>query len=299
MMRTRNLIVLALLGSFQVDASPLTSAYRPCLQRLRGGSIAAEAMGSTAEAMGSTAEAMGSAAGYVWEASNQMKLGISFFNNIRTPAALIGGAALANAFALSKLPNDERFDTWQWRLASQAYVMMMLLAFGLEFMTIFMATAVGVRLMAGGYNPTARSAVEMLVREFELEYVTIRCQFFTGVLSFLIAQSIRVRRELSLVSPPLGRAGFFFLLYAVLNVLSFFGKQLVFYDGYFSLVRSFFSLNVKSFRTLASDPCAMLATLFLVGTAVSIGQTVYDKASELFGQVEQKPEDQGKEITPY
>ena len=43
----------------------------------------------------------------------------------------------------------------------------------------------------------AESVVAMLVREFEYEYVTVRCQFVTGMLCFISAQALRVYKELS------------------------------------------------------------------------------------------------------
>ena len=209
---------------------------------------------------------------------------MDFFNNLRTPAALIGGAALANAFAMAKLPDDKRFDSWGWRFASKTYTMLMLFAFGLEFMTVFMATAAGVRVTGGGYNPMADTPVALLVREFELEYVTIRSQFFTGVLSFLLAQAIRVRKELVLVSPALARTAFLFLLFAVLNVLSFFGSQLVYYDGYFALMRSYFKLNGARLNptNIFRDPAAAIASLFLLGAFASLGQVVVEKTLAVF-----------------
>ena len=209
---------------------------------------------------------------------------MDFFNNLRTPAALIGGAALANAFAMAKLPDDKRFDSWGWRFASKTYTMLMLFAFGLEFMTVFMATAAGVRVTGGGYNPMADTPVALLVREFELEYVTIRSQFFTGVLSFLLAQAIRVRKELVLVSPALARTAFLFLLFAVLNVLSFFGSQLVYYDGYFALMRSYFKLNGARLNptNIFTDPAAAIASLFLLGAFASLGQVVVEKTLAVF-----------------
>ena len=40
-----------------------------------------------------------------------------------------------------------------------------------------MGTAAGVRMLGGGYNPMAESPIAMLMREFEWDYVAVRCQF--------------------------------------------------------------------------------------------------------------------------
>jgi hypothetical protein len=40
-----------------------------------------------------------------------------------------------------------------------------------------MGTAAGVRMLGGSYNPMAESPIAMLVREFEWDYVAVRCQF--------------------------------------------------------------------------------------------------------------------------
>ena len=56
-----------------------------------------------------------------------------------------------------------------------------------QLITVFVSTATGVRLFAGGYDPMANDAVHMLVREFELQYLTARLSFFTGLMSLIAA----------------------------------------------------------------------------------------------------------------
>ena len=79
---------------------------------------------------------------------------------------------------------------------------------------------------------------------FEFKYVTYPSslyvpltvtQFLSVSISSLL-QALRVHKELVLVSPALTRTAFGVLLFAVLNVLSFFGTQLVYFDA---AIRSF------------------------------------------------------------
>ena len=42
---------------------------------------------------------------------------------------------------------------------------------------VFMGTSAGVRMLGGGFNSMAETPIAMLVREFEWDYVAVRCQF--------------------------------------------------------------------------------------------------------------------------
>lgn len=143
--------------------------------------------------------------------------GAGFFLNMRTPAALLAASALKDAFVFTGVSEaDSRFSSRKWRTLFNTYTLLMVFCFGAELMTVFMGTASGIRLMAGQFNPMAESAIAMLVREFEWEYVATRCQFICGLLAYILAQSLRVSKELH-ERPLLARAATCFLLFAGLE----------------------------------------------------------------------------------
>jgi len=113
----------------------------------------------------------------------------AFFSNIRTPAALVAGAALGNLWVqigpTTKDPKlAKRYQT--------IYSILMINAVILEFSTVCYATATDVRLMSGGYSsPMASSTLEFLQRELELPFVACRLHFLLGIVSFLASLAVR------------------------------------------------------------------------------------------------------------
>ena len=113
-------------------------------------------------------------------------------------------------FALQRPPAD-CMKSWDdahnmarsrsWRTLRYAYLLLMVLAFSLEISTIFLSTQVSTQRATSTWSPNTRllgnlSLVDFLVSEFELEYSIVRGHFLTGLLSFTIAQALRVRYAL-------------------------------------------------------------------------------------------------------
>ena len=72
-------------------------------------------------------------------------------------------------------------------------------------------------MLGGSYNPMATNVVEMLVREFEWDYVAVRTQFVTGILAFILAQALRVYKTLH-QREFLARSVMLFLLFCACQV---------------------------------------------------------------------------------
>lgn len=156
------------------------------------------------------------------------KDGIAFFNNIRTPAALLAASALKDAFVLQgkELPPSTLARTKRlWVAVREAYLMLMVVSFGLNLWTVFLSTAGAFHLQAGAFDPLASSMVALLGREFEYEWVAVRCQFILGMLMLVAAQAIRVRYALWSV-PNLANAAATFLLFTGAEMLAFFNNKL-------------------------------------------------------------------------
>ena len=154
------------------------------------------------------------------------KDGIAFFNNIRTPAALRGVGA-QDAFVLQgkELPPSTLARTKRlWVFVREAYLMLMVVSSASTSDCISLDRR---RLPpAGGrVDPLASSMVALLGREFEYEWVAVRCQFILGMLMLVAAQAIRVRYALWSV-PNLANAAATFLLFTGAEMLAFFNNKL-------------------------------------------------------------------------
>jgi hypothetical protein len=92
-----------------------------------------------------------SAAAVPWHTKtieNQAFAASTFFFNLLTPAALIAAGALQDAFIFVNAQNEEKekfnFDklsTAKWQRLTNAYCFLMIIAFGLQLMTLFMVRA--------------------------------------------------------------------------------------------------------------------------------------------------------------
>ena len=99
------------------------------------------------------------------ELKDWSKDGIAFFNNIRTPAALLAASALKDAFVLQgkELPPSTLARTKRlWVFVREAYLMLMVVSFGLNLWTVFLSTAGAFHLQAGAFDPLASSMVALL-----------------------------------------------------------------------------------------------------------------------------------------
>ena len=84
-----------------------------------------------------------------------------FFNNVRTPAALLIMPAL-NALWLDLTSTTHRA---KHPVAQTLYTFTVMLTVLLEIVCVFVATVAGTQLLAGGFDPMSSDAVTLLVRE--------------------------------------------------------------------------------------------------------------------------------------
>jgi len=187
---------------------------------------------------------------------DQAAAGSAFFFNIRTPAALLAAGALKDAFVLA----DSHRETGKWKALCNAYTLLMILSFGAELCSVFMATVAGNRLLAGSFNPMDASVIGMLIREFEWEYVSVRCQFVTGLLAYSLAQGLRVAKELRR-DIYLARSAVCFMAFCTFQMLGFFNSHLVFFGGYPHMVGRYMQLACAKALSGRILPACALASL--------------------------------------
>mmetsp|Transcript_20729 Transcript_20729/g.44816 ORF Transcript_20729/g.44816 Transcript_20729/m.44816 type:complete len:233 (-) Transcript_20729:1466-2164(-) len=202
-------------------------------------------------------------------------------------------------FALQTVPN-EGMRSWdhehgidkskRWRTLRYTYLLLMVLAFSLETNTIFVATQVLTSLATAQVNKppdlplgveadkvggifnrrkeVPQSMVDFLITNYEFEYATVRFHFVTGLMSFTIAQALRVRYALRKYS-DLSISGMCCLLTVASGMLTYTNANTITYGGYSNLLRRQFQLSYNFIKTrIRSGPMsfvtAILAFLSLV-----------------------------------
>jgi hypothetical protein len=168
------------------------------------------------------------------DSSKFIQAAVSYFNNLRVPAAVLMSIVMKEMFTLQATPSAsmKKWDvehgvaqSKRWRILRYSYLLLMVLAFCLETFTIFVATQVLTELAtaspqrmvplvplesnlslvdgagAGGFfglksKKDVQSMVDFLIANFEFEYATCRFHFVTGLLCFTVATALRVRYAL-------------------------------------------------------------------------------------------------------
>ena len=111
----------------------------------------------------------------------------SLINNIKIPAALLFGQSLGAAFA--KL--DAKDGSLPPKSIELAYRILTFLALFSELVALFSATILNWRILAGGFDTTARSAPALLMKYFDYEYLSMIVSFLGGMISLVLANAIR------------------------------------------------------------------------------------------------------------
>ena len=58
-------------------------------------------------------------------------------------------------------------------------------AFGLQLCSVVGSSVLCIQLLAGGFDPTATNAIVLLLREFEMLFLTVQICFSVGLVAFL------------------------------------------------------------------------------------------------------------------
>jgi len=168
-------------------------------------------------------------------------------------------------------------DSVVWRLLRRFYLVLMLFSFTEEMSCVFISTVAMMMLQSGNVQPFAASLVEMLVRELEYEYVSVRHHFITGVLSLMAAQALRVRQALRF-QPALARAAMFGILSSAFSLLTFSNARAITYGGYMGMAQRFIVLHTQlivSYSTLG-HPLALLGLASTVAALYYAWQATHE-----------------------
>eukprot|EP00746_Dinoflagellata_sp_MGD_P099415 gnl/MRDRNA2_/MRDRNA2_40431_c0_seq1.p1 gnl/MRDRNA2_/MRDRNA2_40431_c0~~gnl/MRDRNA2_/MRDRNA2_40431_c0_seq1.p1 ORF type:complete len:232 (+),score=30.35 gnl/MRDRNA2_/MRDRNA2_40431_c0_seq1:40-735(+) len=117
----------------------------------------------------------------------------------QTPAALVGGAAIASFFELKNHLKPELGDSKLVRLTKSMVVLFLLASFACEISCVYVCTVTSTMLLGNAnrhgnvtLNTFDSSPIGMLHRELEFEYLSIRIGFFQGILNWLVAMGLQM-----------------------------------------------------------------------------------------------------------
>lgn len=251
--------------------------------------------------------------------SKYIKSAIGYFSNLRVPAAVLMSIVMKEMYQLQSSPSssmrkwdrEHRVDkSKRWRTLRYTYLLLMVLSFCLEVHTIFVATQVLTQLataqsvvpheidlgdkdMVGGLLATEdvhQSMIEFLISNFEFEYATVRLHFVTGLLSFTVAQALRVRYALRKYK-ELSLSGMCCLLCVATGMMTYTNANTITYGGYLGLLRRQLWLSLKFLTTrIRAGPLSAVTAMLAVLSLTYAIQGMFSPEFEYFEDVAEPEE---------
>ena len=219
--------------------------------------------------------------------ADHLELAVSWLSDVENPAALVGGAALANFFEVYESTKIDTSDVAWKVLLKIATSFLLVSSFVLELLVIFITAVTATYLL--GYTSKQRvinkTPMGLLHDNFKFEYVAIRFCFFQGLLHWLGAIALQVvllsLGEHEVGMPLLGehrmQLGIAFGMFGVIiMVLAFHNGHLTFYKNYVHMAQGLVSLTIQRYYTgqWPPRPLPMLAL-------IPFGASIYMMATGL------------------
>eukprot|EP00587_Corethron_hystrix_P009092 CAMPEP_0113313516 /NCGR_PEP_ID=MMETSP0010_2-20120614/9907_1 /TAXON_ID=216773 ORGANISM="Corethron hystrix, Strain 308" /NCGR_SAMPLE_ID=MMETSP0010_2 /ASSEMBLY_ACC=CAM_ASM_000155 /LENGTH=296 /DNA_ID=CAMNT_0000169541 /DNA_START=132 /DNA_END=1022 /DNA_ORIENTATION=+ /assembly_acc=CAM_ASM_000155 len=168
-------------------------------------------------------------------------------SNLGAPAALVAGAVLATFSEAREKLTTRRSDSNTVRRAKKLTKFLLLTAFGLQIVCIFVTTVMGTMLKSYGDNPlsaataamTHKSALGFMQKNYEFEYLATRVSFLQGLFNWLLAIAVEFAipdADDTKSSLIMDRFISWTLLSIVLLMLSFYNGHMTFYQNYGEMV---------------------------------------------------------------
>jgi hypothetical protein len=195
---------------------------------------------------------------------------LSFFTNVRVPAALIAGTSVGSLFSLVKLVNSEKhgspFQSWLLKV----YHILCLATLILSLNVVVTATAASTTLLLGDHVGMATSAYEFLNREIRYEFVTTRWSYLMANLLFIAGITTRAVLEFELLNANRRRFAVVVVLTMtalLTHLLSYVNSTLHCWDSLIDMTFDVIKLIVgKAIR--GGSPLETISVACFVGTAL-------------------------------
>jgi hypothetical protein len=196
--------------------------------------------------------------------------------NLGAPAALVAGAVIATIYENIRGGDLEvkRGDTTYVKYAKKLTTFLLMTAFGLQIVSIFVTTVTGTMLLSGDaatLKTTSTTALGFLREHFEFEYLTSRITFLQGLLNWLGAVALEhtiPRKGEGKAAEKMNRFVASSLLTLILLLVSFYNHHMTFYHNYSHMLSRW--LKVSFVRYVGQWPPRPLALLFVPTTLLSL-----------------------------
>ena len=200
--------------------------------------------------------------------------------NLGQPSALVAGAVIATMYeniangVLDISPEDSRFTKFNKRVTMS----LLLSAFALEVVAIFVTTVTGTMLMSRHLHDMDQvvpvtehtTPLAFLRDNFEFEYLTARISFLQGLLNWISAIALEIviprngeTHDTRIMNKFIGSA----LFSIVALMLAFYNKHMTFYANYFVMLSHWFqSLTERFLSCWPPRPMAIIYVPAILST---------------------------------
>jgi hypothetical protein len=205
--------------------------------------------------------------------------------NLGSPAALIAGAVIAILYENARGGQLElrRGDSRYVKFAKKMTSTLLLSAFALEIIAIFVTTVTGTMMRSTDFSSTrskAHNALEFMRENFEFEYLTAQLSFLQGLLNWLAAVAVEFTipsETEGRVAPKMDQFVAAALATLILMLISFYNKHLNFYDNYFKMMTRWMYVSAHKFFNFGP-----MAVLYVPGIILSCYYGVLAFQEEVF-----------------
>ncbi len=198
---------------------------------------------------------------------------LAFFNHVRTSAAILAGAALSALFLTLPSHSDKIPKRWM-HVVTSTHTVLVATTVALELTCVFVATAGGVRVLGGGFDPMAEHVVAFLTREFELDYLIVGLSFFVGLITFVVSLAVRVGASLP---GSVGTATVLLLCGTALHMIAFTSASIMSYGGLIHALIRCAQLGVP--KVILGTPTGILSMGCFLSAAVVLARGVHNRAN--------------------
>lgn len=197
----------------------------------------------------------------------------------RVPAVFVAGTALTQGYALEKDMRPERGEKMWVSVLKTKCRLLFLTAFGLEIACVFVATVTGTMLLAKGVpNPIAATALGMLHREAEFEYLLIRVFFFQGLLNWLSAVALHrllpKKESHTKASRLLHLSEASALASIITYMMAFYNPKITYYGNYGSMLLRLLTLTISKYYGQGFRVLPILAIVPVVSTVINFVRSI-------------------------
>lgn len=195
--------------------------------------------------------------------------------NLGAPAALVAGAVVATLYENIRGGQLETFqgDSAYVKVAKKTTSMLLLSAFALQIVSIFVTTVTGTMLLSGDFSAmetTATTGLGFLRENFEFEYLTSRLSFLQGLLNWLAGVALEhtiPRRGEGKAARHMDLFVAYSLSTLVILLLSFYNAHMTFYDNYFQMVLRWVTVTLTRYTRTFRPLMFLYIPFFLVSVS--------------------------------